>query len=194
MSKYLLILTIIIISIVCAILMGTKKTQSFITIHKCSAFFYVVGILYITFSVIISIVVGYNANKIYKRKLEINFLGGEIDERENWSLKKLMIINLVVLTMGSIAGMVGFGGGFFMLPLFTSLGYSPIVANSTFLFTVLYSKISITTIFYLNDQFQFSYLLFLGFFVIVSSMVINYYIMSYIKKYGKQSFLLLFFC
>ena len=194
LNVYFLILAIVLISIAVAIFMGTKKTSGFITVHKCSGMFYMMGFIYILFSMIIAFIVGYNANQLYKRKLEINFFGKDIDERENWSVKKLLIINLLNLSMGCIAGMVGFGGGFFMLPLFTKLGYSPIVANSTFLFTVLYSKISITTIFYLNDQFQFSYLLFLGFFIIVSSMAINYYIMSYIKKNGKQSFLLLSFC
>ena len=69
-------------------------------------------------------VYAYEAVGLYKGKKEIASRG--LDQpRINWRIQKLFLLAAGGLLAGTIAGLLGIGGGFVMGPLFLELGVPP---------------------------------------------------------------------
>lgn len=85
-------------------------------------------------------------------------IGYELNERDNWTIKKLVSINLLFLGLGAVAGMTGHGGGFFWIPVFLSMGFGNQVSAATSLFVVFWSKLAVSVLFGINGELPFAFL------------------------------------
>lgn len=85
-------------------------------------------------------------------------IGYELNERDNWTTKKLVSINGLFLVCGAVAGMTGHGGGFFWIPVYLNMGFGNQVSNATSLFVVFWSKLAVSVLFGINGELPVAFL------------------------------------
>lgn len=88
---------------------------------------------------------------------------------------------------GWVAGALGLGGGSIYNPALLYMGIPPKVSSATGLYLVTFSKIAAVLIYYLNDQLDLYYGMWIGFWsclgMVAGLLMTNYYM----KKSGRQS-------
>ncbi|KAL5558810.1 hypothetical protein UlMin_035021 [Ulmus minor] len=122
----------------------------------CSWAYWVLNLLQIPVSVG---VYAYEAAGLYKGKKEIASRG--LDQpRINWRIQKLFLLAAGGLLAGTIAGLLGIGGGFVMGPLFLELGVPPQVSSATATFGMTFSSSMSVIEYYLLNRFPVPYALY----------------------------------
>ena len=124
-------------------------------VKKCSPVYWVIYALYV---LIWFGVVMYSINKL-KRDINlrkrINFPSyrGEV----KFDPKRIMIVCSVSILAGTIAAIVGIGGGMIYIPLLLIIGYPPFVASSTSMFMVMYSSIGNVIAYSVQGKVYYAY-------------------------------------
>lgn len=81
-----------------------------------------------------------------------------VKKQESWHRPlHLLVLWLAILFLGIIAGMVGLGGGSFLVPMFLELGLHPQTAAATSTLCVLAGSFSASVTFALYDRLNLSY-------------------------------------
>ncbi|TYZ57838.1 hypothetical protein PybrP1_002698 [[Pythium] brassicae (nom. inval.)] len=126
--------------------------------------------------------------RAYKRALGFQFVAGDIE----WSGKTAVYFPLGCVLAGVVAGLFGVGGAIIAGPLMLEMGVVPEVASSSSALLVLYSSASATAKFALFNQIAWDWSVMLCGVAFVVTTVAQIYILSYVRRTGRQSIIV--FC
>jgi len=162
-------------------------------VSKCSSVYWV---LMLAFLVIVLFYDYYIINHIeteYSYRKIINF---PYDERDIvWTKPTIIKLAFIGLLAGFIAGVIGIGGGVVLGPILLDLGIHPIVGSVTTNMLVLITSSSTTFQFILFKMLNLQYGIICIIFSALGSYCGTYLVNTYVKKTGKQSFIVLvLFC
>ncbi|WVY92911.1 hypothetical protein V8G54_031999 [Vigna mungo] len=113
----------------------------------CSGAYWVVNLLQIPIAVGMS---SYQAMRLYKGKRSIASKG---DQQPRWRVWQL----IVFCCCGTLAGLLGLGGGFISAPLFLGIGIPPQVASATSILAMAFSASMVVVEYYLLKCFPTPY-------------------------------------
>ena len=162
-------------------------------VSKCSSVYWV---LMLAFLVIVLFYDYYIINHIeteYSYRKIINF---PYDERDIvWTKPTIIKLAFIGLLAGFIAGVIGIGGGVVLGPILLDLGIHPLVGSVTTNMLVLITSSSTTFQFILFKMLNLQYGIICIIFSALGSYCGTYLVNTYVKKTGKQSFIVLvLFC
>ena len=162
-------------------------------VSKCSSVYWV---LMFAFLIIVLFYDYYIINHIeteYSYRKIINF---PYDERDIvWTKPTIIKLAFIGLLAGFIAGVIGIGGGVVLGPILLDLGIHPIVGSVTTNMLVLITSSSTTFQFILFKMLNLEYGIICIIFSALGSYCGTYLVNTYVKKTGKQSFIVLvLFC
>ena len=162
-------------------------------VSKCSSVYWV---LMFAFFIIVLFYDYYIINHIeteYSYRKIINF---PYDERDIvWTKPTIIKLAFIGLLAGFIAGVIGIGGGVVLGPILLDLGIHPIVGSVTTNMLVLITSSSTTFQFILFKMLNLQYGIICIIFSALGSYCGAYLVNTYVKKTGKQSFIVLvLFC
>ena len=162
-------------------------------VSKCSSVYWV---LMFAFLIIVLFYDYYIINHIeteYSYRKIINF---PYDERDIvWTKPTIIKLAFIGLLAGFIAGVIGIGGGVVLGPILLDLGIHPIVGSVTTNMLVLITSSSTTFQFILFKMLNLQYGIICIIFSAFGSYCGTYLVNTYVKKTGKQSFIVLvLFC
>ena len=167
--------------------MGTKSNESIIGWKRCSGAYWAAFFVFLCVCALILFLGIRLAKHDQKLKLSyggVNVVDSDIRYEDNKSLGMLCLLGFAG---GWVAGALGLGGGSIYNPALLSLGIPPKVASATGLYLVTYSKIASVLVYYLNDQLDIPYGMWIGAWSCVG-MVIGLLITNfYMKRTGRQS-------
>jgi hypothetical protein len=110
---------------------------------------------------------------------------------EDWPLRRLLYIYLVVIIIGMIAGMVGLGGGVLIAPLTMELGVHPQSAAATSTLVVLFSSTIASVTFGLYGRINLSYFAVYGPVCFVGGLVGVFVLSGLVRRYNMASIITL---
>ena len=162
-------------------------------VSKCSSVYWV---LMFAFLIIVLFYDYYIINHIeteYSYRKIINF---PYDDRDIiWTKPTIIKLAFIGLLAGFIAGVIGIGGGVVLGPILLDLGIHPIVGSVTTNMLVLITSSSTTFQFILFKMLNLQYGIICIIFSALGSYCGTYLVNTYVKKTGKQSFIVLvLFC
>ncbi|KAK7318890.1 hypothetical protein RJT34_03597 [Clitoria ternatea] len=137
-----------------ALEIGKKYTTT------CSVVYWALNLLQVPIAVGMS---SYEGVRLYKGRRIIVSKG---DQQTHWGVLQLILLGACGILAGTIAGLLGLGGGFILGPLFLGLGIHPQVASATSTLTMAFSASMAVVEYYLLKRFPIPYTLY---FVAVST-------------------------
>lgn len=123
-----------------SILKGGKRFPSIIPgIEPCGVWYWTIEVCVIPILLGISIIYGVYLRRRYQYKvlLGYKFLKGDIQ----WTIRNSILIPLICLSAGVLAGLLGLGGGMVIGPVFLELGVLTQVAANTSSFIIVIQNI-----------------------------------------------------
>jgi uncharacterized membrane protein YfcA len=175
------------------IMAGLSLLRESEIISKCSSLYWflmfsflIIGLAYDYF-IINHIETEYSYRKI------INF---PYDEKDiNWTKSTIIKLCCIGFIAGFVAGVIGIGGGVVLGPILLDLGIHPVVGTVTTNMLVLITSSSTTFQFILFKMLNIQYGIICIIFSALGSYCGTYLVNTYVKKTGKQSFIVLvLFC
>lgn len=170
---------------------GGLTFKSLIGVNKCSV--EDIGIV-ITYSLLTCalasisyMVIRYEANQ--KELAKWNYHKDEI----KFTFKRVIVLFLIGLFLGTIASMLGLGGGMFFKPILLAYGYPPQVISSTGTFLIIINKFVIAFILLSNNQINLQYFGFISCFSVILVTITQWRLGMYIRKVGRQSIIIFIF-
>jgi uncharacterized membrane protein YfcA len=162
-------------------------------VSKCSAIYW---ILMFSFLAIVLIYDYFIYNHIQTEYSYRKIIGFPYDDRDiNWTNQTIIKLCFIGFLAGFIAGVIGIGGGVVLGPILLDLGLHPIVGTVTTNMLVLITSSSTTFQFILFKMLNIEYGIICIIFSALGSYCGTYLVNTYVKKTGKQSFIVLvLFC
>jgi uncharacterized membrane protein YfcA len=184
--NYILMLELIVI--IDQLLEGSNKVPSFIGIKRCSFFYWLCFLIYVSITLYF---VRYSIDMVYahiqrKKNLIPDFKSEVIDNIE----KNLSYVVGIGIFAGIVSSSLGIGGGMITNPAFSSLGMDPKQSSSTSNFLIIITAIASSFIFILSGQLIIGYSICLGTFCTAAALIGSFYILKYINQTGRSSILL----
>jgi uncharacterized membrane protein YfcA len=184
--NYILMLELIVI--VDQLLEGSNKVPSFIGIKRCSFFYWLCFLIYVSITLYF---VRYSIDMVYahiqrKKNLIPDFKSEVIDNVE----KNISYVVGIGIIAGIVSSSLGIGGGMITNPAFSSLGMDPKQSSSTSNFLIIITAIASSFIFILSGQLIIGYSICLGTFCTAAALIGSFYILKYINQTGRSSILL----
>jgi hypothetical protein len=170
---------------------GNDKFPSLFGIRKCTPLFWTVFFSFGLFCLWYT----YNCYKIVREEdnlINRNSISSETSEFRICSKKaesKMYKIMIFCFIAGLMSGMLGVGGGIVMAPLMLELGLHPKTTASTSNFLLIMTSSFGTVMFILSQQLIFTFAIFIAVPCTLASYVGSGYILDYITKTNKNSFL-----
>jgi uncharacterized membrane protein YfcA len=162
-------------------------------VSKCSVIYW---ILMFSFLAIVLIYDYFIYNHIQTEYSYRKIIGFPYDDRDiNWTNQTIIKLCFIGFLAGFIAGVIGIGGGVVLGPILLDLGVHPIVGTVTTNMLVLITSSSTTFQFILFKMLNIEYGIICIIFSALGSYCGTYLVNTYVKKTGKQSFIVLvLFC
>ena len=162
-------------------------------VSKCSLIYWVLMCAFLIVVIIYDYFIYSHIENEYNYRKIINF---PYDERDiNWTNKTIIKLCLIGFLAGFIAGVIGIGGGVVLGPILLDLGIHPVVGTVTTNMLVLITSSSTTFQFILFKMLNLEYGIICIIFSALGSYCGTYLVNNYVKKTGKQSFIvLILFC
>ena len=158
-------------------------------VSKCSALYWILVILFIMIVLLFDYFVIIHIEKEYNYRRTINF---PFDSKDiNWTRNTIIKLCFIGFVAGFVAGTIGIGGGVVLGPILLDLGIHPIVGTVTTNFLVLITSSSTTFQFILFKMLNYEYGFFCIIFSALGSYCGTYLVNTYVKRTGKQSFIVL---
>ncbi len=184
--NYILMLELIVI--IDQLLEGSNKVPSFIGIKRCSFFYWLCFLIYVSITLYF---VRYSIDMVYahiqrKKNLIPDFTSEVIDNVE----KNITYVVGIGIIAGIVSSSLGIGGGMITNPAFSSLGMDPKQSSSTSNFLIIITAIASSFIFILSGQLIIGYSICLGIFCTAAALIGSFYILKYINQTGRSSILL----
>lgn len=169
---------------------GSRLIPSIIGISQCSIIYWFLlifsgfGFLYLSI---------YNREKVRmefleKKELDITYSNTREEQISDLSNKNIYIFGFFT---GALSSFIGIGGGVILTPYMLNMGFSPKMSTSTINLLIIFLSASSSITFLLIGSLYFSFVLVLSIPTIIGCYICSSYVNNYIKKTGKQSFLLL---
>jgi uncharacterized membrane protein YfcA len=174
------------------LLEGSKKLNSIINVKKCSFYFWLIFIIFISLCLTFT-------NIFYKKikedaKITPNILLLENPNEFNITSpaveSKITKIIFYCFMAGVISGMLGIGGGILMAPLMLELGINPKVATSTSNLFLIFTSFSNTCLYMMAGNLVVKYCLMYGILCGIFSYLGSNVLTDYVDKTGKNSVLI----
>ena len=151
--NYILMLELIVI--IDQLLEGSNKVPSFIGIKRCSFFYWLCFLIYVSITLYF---VRYSIDMVYahiqrKKNLIPDFTSEVIDNVE----KNITYVVGIGIIAGIVSSSLGIGGGMITNPAFSSLGMDPKQSSSTSNFLIIITAIASSFIFILSGQLIIGY-------------------------------------
>jgi hypothetical protein len=118
-------------------------------------------------------------------------LKNEETSSEDWPLRRLLFIYVIVILIGMVAGMVGLGGGVLIAPLMMELGVHPQSAAATSTLVVLFSSTIASVTFGLYGRINLSYFAVYGPVCFVGGLVGVFVLSGLVRRYNMASLITL---
>ena len=177
--------------LICLILMnlsmGSSSMPSIVGIEKCDPAYWAIQVFFMAICVVCTVVAVFLARRDQRLKLKyggINISESDIRYHDNKSLAQLLVLGFAG---GLVAGALGLGGGSIYNPALLSMGIPPKVSSATGLYLVTFSTVAAVLIYFINDQLDAYYGLWIGFWSCVGMVGGQLLTQSYMKKTGRQS-------
>ncbi|RLN63811.1 hypothetical protein BBJ28_00019443, partial [Nothophytophthora sp. Chile5] len=125
----------------------------------------------------------------HRRKLSVNypFVEGDV----HWTLKTVVRFPLGCAGAGLVAGLFGVGGGIISGPMMIEMGIVPEVASATTALMVLYSSAAATAKFTVFHMIAWDWATLLCALAFVVTSVSQVFILSFVRRTGRQSIIVL---
>lgn len=159
-EKYKLITASFLVTVLVPILIGGKAMGSIVGVELCSVVYWLGSIIYLA-------VVVY----LWKASFDICLLeeetkasvpgGWPYPEAVRWEQGKIIYMSIYMTGVGLFSAIVGVGGGIYIVPTLTELGFPNTVVSATSLFLVFWAKLASTLLFALNGSLMYDYSLIL---------------------------------
>lgn len=160
-------------------------------IKKCSPSYWGVLFLFIATSLVLTLFAVSVIKSQHNRKEECGY--NRISKNEIvLNSRRILIILLVSFSIGVISAGAGIGGTLMMVPILLQIGYSPEVASTSSLFSVIFKSFSTVFLYYLEGKLYIQYVLWFNLFTIIVTSIITYRLFAYIKRTGKSYIIVLF--
>ena len=161
--------------------------KSVVGIEKCDKAYWLIQIVFVVICVCCTVVAVKLA--IRDQNLKIKYGGINLSQSDiRYADKKRLTLLLVLgFAGGWVAGALGLGGGSIYNPALLAMGIPPKVSSATGLYLVTFSKIASVLIYFLNDQLNVAYSLWISFWSCVGIVVGLLLTQYYMKKTGRQS-------
>lgn len=161
--------------------------KSIAGITKCSSEYWITQAVFILFCVACTVVAVKLAIRDQGLKIKygsVNLSESDIRYADKKRLAQLLALGFVG---GCLAAALGLGGGSIYNPALLALGVPPKVTAATGLYLITFSKIASTLVYFLNDQLDIMYGLWISFWSCVGMLVGFGISKYYMKKTGRQS-------
>ncbi|KAK7369193.1 hypothetical protein VNO80_11228 [Phaseolus coccineus] len=126
----------------------------------------------------------YQAMRLYKGQRVIASKG---DQQTHWRVWQLILFCGCGTLAGTIAGLLGLGGGFILAPLFLGLGIPPQVASATSILAMAFSASMAALEYYLLKRFPVHYALYLVAVATAASLVGQHLVRKMVAVLGRAS-------
>ena len=158
-------------------------------VSKCSSLYWILMLAFLTIVLIYDYFIFDHIQTEYNYRKIINF---PYDEKDiNWTNKTIIKLCSIGFIAGFVAGVIGIGGGVVLGPILLDLGIHPIVGTVTTNMLVLITSSSTTFQFILFKMLNIEYGIICIIFSALGSYCGTYLVNKYVKKTGKQSFIVL---
>ncbi|XP_027348443.1 sulfite exporter TauE/SafE family protein 3-like [Abrus precatorius] len=161
--------------IILALEIGKKYTTT------CSTVYWVLNLLQVPVAVGTS---SYEAVRLYKGKRIITTKG---DEQTHWKKVQLIMLCACGTVAGTIAGLLGLGGGFILGPLLLGLGLPPQVSSATSTLAMAFSASVAVVEYYLLKRFPVPYALYFVAVATAAALVGQHLVKKVIAILGRAS-------
>ncbi|RLN57688.1 hypothetical protein BBJ29_000388 [Phytophthora kernoviae] len=128
----------------------------------------------------------------YQRKAAVNYPYMDGDVR--WTRKTVVLFPMGCAFGGIVAGMFGVGGGLITGPVMIELGVVPEVASSTMAWMILYSSAAATAKYSLFNMIAWEWAALLCAVTFVVTSAAQVVILSFVRRTGRQSIIILCIC
>ena len=167
--------------------MGSTTRPSIIGISKCGAAYWIIQGVFVIICIAAAKIAVYLAKRDQSLKLKyggINVADSDIRYDRKRSLTSLLVLGFVG---GWVAGALGLGGGCVYNPALLALGVPPKVSSASGLYLVTFSKIASVLVYFLNDQLDVYYGLWIGAWSTLGMVGGLIATQLYMKRTGRQS-------
>ncbi|ESW31571.1 hypothetical protein PHAVU_002G249100 [Phaseolus vulgaris] len=147
----------------------------------CSKVYWAVNLLQVPIAVGMS---SYQAMRLYKGQRVIASKG---DQQRKWRVWQLILFCGCGTLAGTVAGLLGLGGGFILAPLFLGLGIPPQVASATSILAMAFSASMAALEYYLLKRFPVRYALYLVAVATAASLVGQHLVRKMVAVLGRAS-------
>ncbi|ESW31517.1 hypothetical protein PHAVU_002G244700 [Phaseolus vulgaris] len=147
----------------------------------CSKVYWAVNLLQVPIAVGMS---SYQAMRLYKGQRVIASKG---DQQPKWGVWQLILFCGCGTLAGTVAGLLGLGGGFILAPLFLGLGIPPQVASATSILAMAFSASMAALEYYLLKRFPVRYALYLVAVATAASLVGQHLVRKMVAVLGRAS-------
>ena len=167
--------------------MGTKSNPSIIGLEKCGLGYWLIQIGFLVTCVIFTVISVKISIRDQNLKLKYGGIGVADSDIRFSNGKRLSVLLMLGFAGGLVAGALGLGGGSVYNPALLAMGIPPKVSSATGLYLVTFSKIASVLVYFLNDQLDIGYGLWIGLWS-CAGMLGGFFIAQwYMKKSGRQS-------
>lgn len=172
------------------LLEGSNKLKSVIAIRKCGFSFWSIFLIFVLFCLAFT--------KIFYNRIKSEKAENLLEETNSNEFKitspqveqKITKIILFCFLAGTVAGMLGIGGGMFMAPLMLELGIDAKVATSTSNVFLMFTSFSSTFLYLLSGNLILSYAILFGIVCGFATYFGNNTLTDYVDRTKKNSALI----
>ena len=179
------LLAILVIMNLC---LGSSKRPSIIGIKNCSREYWIIFVTFIVLCIIyakVAVRIAQNEYILKARHDRINLCESDIPMGGHMQHTVLGL----GFVGGFVAGALGLGGGAIFNPALLTLGLPPKVCSSTGLYLVTFSKIASCLVYFLNDELDLGYGLWIGILSTIGTILSLFATRWYMRVSGRQSFI-----
>ena len=172
------------------LLEGSNKLKSVIAIRKCGFSFWSIFLIFVLFCLAFT--------KIFYNRIKSEKAENLLEETNSNEFKitspqveqKITKIILFCFLAGTVAGMLGIGGGMFMAPLMLELGIDAKIATSTSNVFLMFTSFSSTFLYLLSGNLILSYAILFGIVCGFATYFGNNTLTDYVDRTKKNSVLI----
>lgn len=172
---------------------GSKGVKSLISINKCETSYWIMMISYLILTLFLMVA----ANKIVlnDQKLKEKYEWPHFQHPDEKKFTKGFVIkaNIAGFLGGFISSIVGVASGMITNPIMLSMHYIPQVVSFTGMFPTMLDKFVITLILVLTNEVPIDFLLFAGIILGVGVVLIEWKMITIIRKIGRESIIAIVF-
>jgi uncharacterized membrane protein YfcA len=184
-KKIMFILGILLLSLAVTVLRGGKGMESIIGAKKCTTKDWSIFCIYFLLVTLFAIAGSKLVSNEQKLKVEADWQASKYEK--NFDKKFVILGNIFGALIGFVSANVGIGGGLMITPLLLSYDFLPQVVSFTGMYLVVANKLVSTTVFLLSGTLPLDYMMFIGMFLVVGVLIVEWKVGKIVKEKGRPS-------